>query len=172
MNEEKLKFIREEFMSKALFEFLYESASKLFGEAAARQLVYKIMKDSAKMAVREAEGLIKELADPSRPCDSFKLIYKMFGIENVECSAGEGEVRLVIRSCPLPDKYDRARTGRACVVMIAIVAGMVEELMKKRVYVETPRVRFGHKDPDIAVKMKKSIVLGDGECAFEAVLVR
>ncbi|UXD22792.1 hypothetical protein IPA_08285 [Ignicoccus pacificus DSM 13166] len=166
--EELLRFIREQFLSKALFQFLYQEASRLFGDTAARQLLFKIMKESTKMAVKEAQGYVKELIDPNKPCESFKLVYKVFGISDVECEVSGNKAHLIIKNCPLPKKYDPEGKGNACVAMIAIVAGMVEEIMGKKVYVETPKVRFGSARPDIVVEMKKNILMGDPYCEFEA----
>jgi len=170
--DDVLSFIRREFDDKVIFEFLYKEVANLFGEAAARQLVYKIMKEATKMAVKEAQEYVEKLIDPSKPCESFKLIYKTFGIEDVQCEHEGNKVRIKIKNCPLIERYDKERTGRACIVMMAIVAGMIDEIMGKKVYLKTPKVKFGHLNPDIVVEMKKSKVLGDEECEFLAEMVR
>lgn len=172
MSEDLLKDIKEDFFHRVIFEYLYKEAEAVVGEMAARQLLYKIMKDSSKEAVNKYKDQITKVVDPTKPCESFKMIYKAFGINDVQCEVKGNKAHLVIRNCPLPGAYDKERSGRACIVMTAIVAGMVEAMMGKKVYLETPKVRFGTKDYDIAVKMKKNIVMGDPHCEFEAEIVK
>ena len=172
LSEDLLKNIKEDFFHRVIFEYLYKEAEAVVGEMAARQLLYKIMKDSSKEAVNKYKDQIMKVVDPNKPCESFKMIYKAFGINDVQCEVKGNKAHLVIRRCPLPGAYDKEKSGRACIVMTAIVAGMVEAMMGKKVYLETPKVRFGTKDYDIAVKMKKNIVMGDPHCEFEAEIVK
>ena len=169
--EDNIKyFIRDTFFSKAIFEFLYKEGSRLFGETASRQLLYRIMKEATKMATEEAkeDGYLDKFLDVNKPCESFKFIYSVFGINEVECELKGNKVHLKIKNCPLPDLYDKEKTGRACIVMLAILAGMVEAIMNKKVYIETPVVRFGNPRPDVVVKMVKNKVMGDPYCEFVA----
>ncbi len=156
-----------------VFHHLYSEAEKLFGDTAARQLTYKIVKETTKDLVEKIKemGYLSYFIDPNDPCKSFKMIYKVFGIENVHCEASEEEVKISISGCPLPDKYDKEKKGSACIVMIAIVSGLVEEIMGKKILIETPVVRFGHPRPQIKVKMLKSKLLGDEGCEFEARMI-
>ena len=89
----------------------------------------------------------------------------------MECEVSGNKAHLKINNCPLPDAFDEEKSGRACIVMTAIVAGMVEGMMNKKVYLETPKVRFGTKNYDIKVKMIKNKVMGDPYCEFEAEMV-
>ncbi len=172
MAERLLEEIKMDFFHRVVFEYLYNEAKAIVGEMASRQLLYKVMKDSAKETVTRYREQIMKVIGPSKPCESFKMIYSVFGIKEVECNIDENKVSLVIRNCPLPKTYDEEKSGRACIAMTAIVAGMVEAIMDKKVYLETPKVRFGTRDYDIKVKMKKNIVMGDPYCEFEAEIVK
>jgi len=90
---------------------------------------------------------------------------KAFGVA-ASCER-EGDKLLVrVRECPLL-KFDEDKSGRACITMMSLVAGMVESVTGKRVCIITPRVRFGTSSADLVIKMLKSKLLGDEECLFE-----
>ncbi len=171
MVESLIEGLKMDFFHRVVFEYLYKEAQEVVGEMAARQLLFKVIKDSAKEAVNKYREEISKFIDPNKPCESFNIIYKTFGVSDVECEVSGNKAHLKINNCPLPDAFDKEKSGRACIVMTAIVAGMVEGMMNKKVYLETPKVRFGTKNYDIKVKMIKNKVMGDPYCEFEAEMV-
>jgi len=152
-----------EFLEDLLFEGIYETSKRLFGEEATRQLLFLSVREAVK-AMISSKGIEKELKNLNQ-CDLIKLIFNTFGVTEVECSKGGSKV--IVRNCPLPDRHDPHKEGKACIVMMAILAGATEVLSNSRITIETPVTKFGSYKPDIVIKMKKSKVLGDCCCEFD-----
>ena len=150
-------------MEYLLFEGIYENSRRLLGEEATRQLIFLSVREAVKRLINDPK-LKKELKKMSY-CDVFKYVFSLFDVNEVACSE---DLEVVVRGCPLPDRHDPNREGRACVIMIAILAGVAEVLTDKRILVETPMVRFGSPHPDLRIRMVKSKVLGDCCCIFKS----
>ncbi|UXD22517.1 hypothetical protein IPA_05750 [Ignicoccus pacificus DSM 13166] len=147
--------LKKEFYESVIFEYLYASTSELFGDVAARQLIYKIMKDAAKRMTLKVHDLIREVISEN-PCNWFRFIYSIFDIELASCNIDGNKGELKIRKCTLIQKYKDKAEHSACITMFAIIAGFVEALSGHRVMIESPWGRLGHPRPTLKVKVIKS----------------
>ena len=156
ISERWLAEFKEQFLERLVFDLLYEEVRRLFGEAAARQLIFKTMKEAAKFASREMKY--------KNSCELLTLPFKAFNIK-ASCKASEGHITLTVSECPLL-KYDSSKIGKPCVVMTAFLAGLIETLINKKVLVETPRVLFGNLKAEVRVALLESLATGHNRCLF------
>jgi hypothetical protein len=142
---------------RVIFEKMIPEASKIFGEKAARQLLFKIVKDAVKELVEE-DG-----AQFESPCEAFKYLRGIPEPQSLEC--GES-VTVKFDKCPLRLMLGKD-TNLGCTVVQAIWAGLLESWAKDKVFVDSPVGKFGvYKAPYV---LKVEECKGEGGCTIRFV---